>query len=70
MRLCINGEWREIERAETLLGALVGSGAWSEADAEYTVVALNRECVPRARYGDTRVRENDAIEILSPMQGG
>jgi sulfur carrier protein len=70
MRLQINGEWREIDRAETLLSALLCSGAWTEAEAAHTVVALNRECVPRGRYAETPVRENDAIEILSPMQGG
>jgi thiamine biosynthesis protein ThiS len=34
------------------------------------VVALNRDCVPRAALGETSLHDDDEIEILAPMQGG
>jgi sulfur carrier protein len=37
---------------------------------EYTAVALNREVLPRAGYGDTVLREGDRVEIVRPMGGG
>jgi sulfur carrier protein len=34
------------------------------------VVAVNRDCVPRAALATTPLHEGDEIEILAPMQGG
>lgn len=65
MRVTINGEARET--AADTLAALV-----REAEFEPTVVAtaLNGEFVPRAARSDTALRDGDAVEVISPRQGG
>lgn len=65
MRVTINGEIRET--AAATLAALV-----AEAEFEPAVVAtaLNGEFVPRAARADTALREGDAVEVISPRQGG
>jgi sulfur carrier protein len=43
-------------------------------ELEYTgthlAIAVNFEVVPRARWAETELRDGDAIEILTPRQGG
>ena len=33
-------------------------------------VAVNREIVPRSRWGESRLAEGDRVEILEAAQGG
>lgn len=33
-------------------------------------VAVNMAFVPRSMYGETRLKENDKVEIVMAMQGG
>ncbi|MHA1539308.1 MAG: sulfur carrier protein ThiS [Alphaproteobacteria bacterium] len=33
-------------------------------------VALNTNFIPKENYAETFLKEGDALEILSPMQGG
>ena len=44
----------------------------AELDYEGThlAVAVNYDVVPRARWADTVLNDNDAVEILTPRQGG
>ncbi len=65
MILHLNGERREVSAA-TLDALLAELGLAPEAVA----TAVNQEFVPRAERGDTRLSEGDAVELLSPMQGG
>jgi len=65
MNLLVNGEPRAVEACD--LAALVAELA---LDPATVATALNREFVARAERGDARLSENDAVEILSPMQGG
>jgi thiamine biosynthesis protein ThiS len=65
MRLVINGVAEELSVA-TVAELLASRGL----EPRGVVVALNRDCVPRAAIGDTRLHENDEVEILAPMQGG
>ncbi len=34
------------------------------------VIALNQVFIPRSQYPQTRLHNNDTVELLSPMAGG
>jgi sulfur carrier protein len=65
MVLIVNGERRETHA--TRIAALL-------AELEFTgtqlAIAVNRGVVPRTRWSDVELRDGDAIEIISPRQGG
>jgi len=65
MVLIVNGERRETEakRIAALLAELDFTGA-------KLAIAINRGVVPRARWGEVELSDGDAIEIISPRQGG
>jgi sulfur carrier protein len=65
MFLIVNGERFETAaaRVDTLLCEL-------EHDGKYLAVAVNQELVPRARWAETLLENGDAIEIITPRQGG
>ncbi len=65
MLLIINGERRETKatRVDALLAELEYEGA-------HLAVAVNYDVVPRARWAETPLNDNDAVEILTPRQGG
>ena len=65
MFLIVNGERRETKatRVDALLAELEYEGA-------HLAVAVNYDVVPRARWADTPLNDNDAVEILTPRQGG
>jgi len=65
MVLTVNGE--RIETNATRVDALL-----AELDYEGThlAVAVNYDVVPRARWAETSLNDNDAVEILTPRQGG
>ncbi len=65
MRLTVNGEPMDIKatRVDALLGELEYEGA-------HLAVAVNYDVVPRARWAETSLNEGDAVEILTPRQGG
>jgi sulfur carrier protein len=65
MRLTVNGEQKET--AATRVGALLDE---LEYTGRHLAIAVNFEVVPRARWADTELRDGDAIEILTPRQGG
>ncbi|MCR6735274.1 MAG: sulfur carrier protein ThiS [Afipia sp.] len=65
MFLIVNGERRETQatRVDALLAEL-------EYEGTHLAVAVNYDVVPRARWADTPLNDNDAVEILTPRQGG
>lgn len=65
MRLIVNGEPIEAKatRVDALLGELDYAGS-------HLAVAVNYDVVPRARWAETSLSEGDAVEILTPRQGG
>jgi sulfur carrier protein len=65
MFLIVNGERRETKatRVDALLAEL-------EYDGAHLAVAVNYDVVPRARWAETPLNDNDAVEILTPRQGG
>lgn len=65
MFLIVNGERRETQatRVDALLAEL-------EYEGTHLAVAVNYDVVPRVRWADTPLNDNDAVEILTPRQGG
>jgi sulfur carrier protein len=64
--LTVNGEPREINAPMTV-AALLEKHRLRPA---MVVVELNREILPRDRYGDTLLQEGDTLEIVQMMAGG
>ncbi len=65
MFLIVNGERRETKatRVDALLAEL-------DYEGTHLAVAVNYDVVPRARWGETALNDNDSVEILTPRQGG
>ncbi len=64
--IILNGarrEWLREQSIEHLLQDLA-------LDARVVAVELNRLVIKRGRYGETIVRENDEVEIVSFVGGG
>jgi len=65
MRLIVNG--KETEADATRVDALL---AELEYLGKHIAVAVNYDVVPRTRWAETHLKDGDAIEILTPRQGG
>ena len=65
MRVTVNGAPREIESAsvDALLGELDYQGT-------HFAIALNYDVLPKSRWRETPLKNGDAIEIITPRQGG
>lgn len=63
--ILVNGETAET-RAATL-AELIAERGFAEAAV---ATARNGEFVPRAARADTKLADNDEIEIVAPRQGG
>jgi sulfur carrier protein len=65
MRVTVNGEPREILSAsvDALLGELDYQGT-------HFAIALNYDVLPKSRWAETPLKNGDAIEIITPRQGG
>jgi len=68
MRIELNGEARELPAGSTLADAVRESGA--DAGARGVAVALDREVVPRSRWGETPLADGQTVEVLAAIQGG
>ena len=65
MVLTVNGEAREV--GSSTIPALLDELGY---EADFLAVAVNAEVVPRRRWPEAAIREGDAIEIVTPRQGG
>ena len=65
MRVIVNGEATDVTAAT--VAALV-----AEMDYEFTqlAVAVNHKVVPKKRWAEHPLAAGDAIEIITPRQGG
>ena len=65
MRVTVNGEARDI--AATSVDALL-----RELDYEGThfAIAVNFDVLPKSKWAETKLRNGDEIEIITPRQGG
>jgi sulfur carrier protein len=66
MQVKLNGEARELPEAMTILQLL----EWLKVRRDTVAVEVNREIVPRARHGDRRLEEGDAVELVTFVGGG
>jgi sulfur carrier protein len=66
IEISLNGQVREFDEHLPLLQALIEWGYRCEKVA----VAINSEFVPRADYEKTFLRDDDAIDVVLPVQGG
>jgi len=64
--ITLNGQPREWPREQSIEHLLQDLAL----DARVVAVELNRLVIKRGRYGDTIVRENDEVEIVSFVGGG
>lgn len=65
MKITINGETRAVS-VETLAALVETLGMKPDRVA----IELNREIVPRERWGKTDLRDGDALEIVQFVGGG
>ena len=65
MRVTVNGEHREIasDHVDALLAEL-------EYEGTHFAIALNFDVLPRSQWAQTRLKNGDEIEIITPRQGG
>lgn len=66
MRVQINGQWQEFENAPTVAELL----ELRKLPAKRVAVELNRQILSRALHAQTRLSDNDAIEIVTLVGGG
>ena len=66
MNITVNGQAMEAAEGLTLEEFLRSMNV----RLEYTAVALNREVVKKSEYGETKLKENDRVEIVHPIGGG
>lgn len=66
MRVQINGEAREIQAGQTVLGLLSSLGL----EGRPVAVERNTEIVPRAQHASTVLSEGDQLEVVQFVGGG
>ncbi len=67
MNVEINGSIFEIENETVSIEKLILN---FNLDLKSTAVALNREIIPKSRYKDTMLCENDCLDLVSIAPGG
>ncbi len=66
MKICLNGEARELPAPQTVLSLLQATGFGERRVA----VEVNCEIVARSRHAVHELREGDRIEIIHAIGGG
>ena len=66
VRITLNGEERRLEAALTVAQLLELLGLAGQRVA----VEVNREIVPRSRYADVVIKDNDHVEVVRAIGGG
>ena len=66
MRILVNGEWREEDTPLTIAELLERLSLQPQRVA----VELNKEIVPRGRFGETSLANEDRLEIVTLVGGG
>ena len=68
MKIKINGE-EKVFKNELSLKELV-ENELNSGEPKGVAVALNYNIVPKQKWNETKVKENDEIEIVQAVQGG
>lgn len=66
MKIKVNGEQREFEEGITLERLL----SLLDIKLQGIAVDVNREIVPKRMFGETTLKEGDAVEIVRMVGGG
>lgn len=66
MKITLNGKPREITAAQTVAGLLQEL----QIDPARVVIEHNAEILPKHRYGEQQLAENDVVEIVHFVGGG
>ena len=66
MRVTANGRPRIAEAGWTVADFIRSLGS----DPRYVMVELNGEALPRSSFGETRLAEDDRIEVVRAVAGG
>jgi sulfur carrier protein len=68
MNVKVNGEQVSLAPGTTIQDIVVASGR--RHDARGIAVAVNGEVVPRRRWSERTVSEDDSVEVLAAIGGG
>ncbi len=66
MQVRINGQSCELSGPTTIAGLLEQLGYRNH----FVAVAINQSCIPKQKFLEQNVEDQDDIEILAPMAGG
>lgn len=66
MTIIANGKPREVE-ANATIGSFLTDLGWK---AEWVVIELNGEPIPRDAYAEKPLREGDRLEVVRAVAGG
>ncbi len=66
MKIMLNGTPLELDKGVTITELLKHHGYADKVVA----IAVNGSFVPKSAHNTQMINENDAIEIVAPMQGG
>ena len=67
MTLTVNGESKSFETDSLTLSGLLEN---LELPVDHIAVELNRDIIPRVKFGETSVQNGDIIEIVRFVGGG
>lgn len=66
IKIELNGVTEQIKSNLTISSFLTEQGYKTDKVA----VAINQDFIPRSQHQSTLIKQDDAIEIVAPMQGG
>ena len=66
MQILINGQWRTQQTPLTVAQLLEELGL----DPRRVAIEMNRDILPRARYAQTNLSDQDQLEIVTLVGGG
>jgi sulfur carrier protein len=67
VNITVNGEPREVAAGATLAELLAG---WLSGDGRGCAAAVDSEVVPRDTWAGLVLRDGQAVEVLTAVQGG
>ena len=68
MRIELNGETAELPDGASITEAVAAAGA--DGERRGIAVAVDGEVVPRGEWNATNLRDGQAVEVVSAIQGG